>query len=124
MLGLSYGCLRVPKLQKAGIGTLGEANTTGGRREGQTHIVGRIIRKRPEATDVRMTQTVMPSVNSNMFLRQYQYCNRRKVRLTFLTRLSETDHNFFTDHLFSQALIFSQAIIFLQTIIGTSCPQP
>ena len=52
MLGLSYGCLRVPKLQKAGIGTLGGANTTGGRREGQTQIVGRIIRKRPEATDI------------------------------------------------------------------------
>ena len=42
---------------------------------------------------VRMTQTVMPSVNSNVFLRQYQYCNKRKVRLTFLTRLSDTDHH-------------------------------
>ena len=53
----------VPKLQKAGIGTLGGANTTGRgqyHREGpippggvgQTRIVGRIIRKRPEATDV------------------------------------------------------------------------
>ena len=48
----------VPKLQKAGICTLGGANTTRrrdnttGRREGQTRIVGRIIRKRPEATDV------------------------------------------------------------------------
>ena len=104
----------VPKLQKAGIGTLGGANTTG---RGQYHWGDNTTRRSgsdphcwqdyPKETRghrrVRMTQTVMPSVNSNVFLRQYQYCNKRKVRLTFLTRLFDRDHH--RPRLFSQTLV-------------------
>ena len=62
----------------------------GRRREGQTALLGGLSgreQRRPRC----MTQTAMPSVNHNVCFYTNSNTNKRRVRLTFLGRLSRRD---------------------------------